>query len=48
MLELNGAVDFDGRYSLAGRMDVYAEAALALGLHLPSPTGSAGGVARDR
>ena len=31
VLELNGAVDFDGSYSLAG-MDVYAEAALALGL----------------
>ena len=35
VLELNGAVDFDDRYSLAG-MDVYAEAALALGLTFPA------------
>lgn len=34
LLELNGAVDFDERYSLAGN-DVYADAARALGL-LPS------------
>jgi [lysine-biosynthesis-protein LysW]--L-2-aminoadipate ligase len=34
ILELNGAVDFDERYSLAGS-DVYVEAARALGL-LPS------------
>jgi len=33
VLELNGAVDFDERYSLDGR-DVYAEAARALGLPL--------------
>lgn len=31
VLELNGAVDFDERYSFGGR-DVYAEAARALGL----------------
>ena len=31
VLELNGAVDFDGRYSLEGT-DVYAETAAALGL----------------
>ncbi len=34
VLELNGAVDFDGRYSLAGT-DVYAETAAALGLAAP-------------
>lgn len=33
VLELNGAVDFDERYSLDGR-DVFAEAARALGLRL--------------
>ncbi|MGZ8715614.1 MAG: ATP-grasp domain-containing protein [Gaiellaceae bacterium] len=33
VLELNGAVDFDERYSLDG-LDVYAEAARALGLQL--------------
>jgi len=33
VLELNGAVDFDERYSLDG-LDVYAEAARALGLPL--------------
>ena len=36
MLELNGAVDFDERYALAGR-DVYAEAARALGLPVGVP-----------
>ena len=35
VLELNGAVDFDERYSLGGR-DVYAASAQALGLLAPS------------
>jgi len=42
VLELNGAVEFDERYSLGGR-DVYAETARALGLPL-----GRGGPARSR
>jgi len=38
VLELNAAVDFDGRYSLAGG-DVYAATADALGLRAPTASG---------
>jgi RimK family alpha-L-glutamate ligase len=46
VLELNGAVDFDARYSLAGR-DVYADSAAALSLPGSPQRGSAGPPMRD-